>query len=286
MVPTGDLNHLRIATLRPGRAARRVAAWESTRRRAVRSFGRTSSRVTETARHPRSRATSRPSRPFRSRETSIAWRSGTTDLTSTTRSEPVAGWNPRTSIDPRSPRMLNEASGSASQPFALRRATAYSTRLACLASRRRSRPSPCHRSRSSTLAPRAVTTLSRVCTATRSAPPRSMRPTTGRDKPALTARSSCDHRRRRRSARTPSPKRTTSTERSIAGRHAPRLIPLSSERITRDLGRTGQPRKRRTLGATAPATRTTAYPTSSASPARRCSLTLTPMTAINPYGLL
>ena len=48
--------------------------------------------------------------------TSIACMSGTTDLTSMTRSDPVAGWKARMSIEPRSPRMLNETSVATSQP--------------------------------------------------------------------------------------------------------------------------------------------------------------------------
>ena len=45
-------------------------------------------------------------------------------------------------------------------------------------SSRRSRPSPCHSSRTVTVPPSAAATRTRTCTVTRSARPRSMRPTT------------------------------------------------------------------------------------------------------------
>jgi hypothetical protein len=96
LVPTGRLSHRRTSTVRAGSAAAKVVASASTRRRAVRSSGRTSSLVTELADHPRPWAISRPSRPFRSSATSIACMSGTTDLTSTTSNDALGGgWRGR-----------------------------------------------------------------------------------------------------------------------------------------------------------------------------------------------
>ena len=87
----------------PGALSLNVAACRSTRRRAVRSSGSTRSRVTLVTCQPRSRAMSCASRPFRSIPLSIACMSGTTDLISMTSNDPVAAWNARMSIEPRSP---------------------------------------------------------------------------------------------------------------------------------------------------------------------------------------
>ena len=81
---------------------------------------------------------------FRSSDWIIACESGTTDLTSTTRTVPLDRSRPRTSIEPRSPRMANDTSMIVSQPRRCRRSTTCSTRPACAASSSRSRPSPRH----------------------------------------------------------------------------------------------------------------------------------------------
>jgi len=166
LVPTGRLSHCRTSTVRAGSAAASVVASTSTRRRAVRSSGRTSSLVTELADQPRPRAISRPSRPFRSSATSIACMSGTTDLTSTTSNDELGGWMARTSTEPRSPRMANDTSAAVSHCAAPRIASVRSTSTACRLSRSRSSPSPCQRSRSSSRAPSAAATRWSVWTAT------------------------------------------------------------------------------------------------------------------------
>lgn len=210
MVPSGRRSQPRTSTVRAGSAARKVAACSSTRRRAVRSSGRTSSRVTDVTFQPRSSAISRARRPFRSMPVSMACMSGTTDLISITRSDPVAGWKARISIEPRSPRTLNETSVAVSQALEARISRTWSTSRACRRSSRRSRPSPCHSNRTSSRASRAAATRTRVWTATRSAWPRSMRQTTDLDTRAFPPSCAWVHRRRIRRARNPSPRRTTS----------------------------------------------------------------------------
>ena len=118
--------------------------------------------------------------------------------------------------------MLNETSVEASQPNAFSSATICSTRAACRASSSRSKPSPCQSSQRSIRAPKTAATPSRVCTATRSAWPRSIRQMTARDTPARVASCRCARRRRNRNALTPRPKRMTSIpegSRSAVHRH-------------------------------------------------------------------
>jgi len=217
MTPAGCLIHRRISAVRAGRLERNVAAWASTRRLDVRSSGRTRILEAWTAVQPRGCAISGPRRVFRSSPASIACMSGTTDFTSTTSRTPVPGWKPRTSIEPRCPRRSKVTSATASQRLASRIAIARSTRSACRASVNRSSPSPCHRSRTSTRASSAPATRISVRTVTRSARPRSIREMTLGETPTADASRCCVHRRRRRSARTPSPNRTTSMVQGWAG---------------------------------------------------------------------
>ncbi len=203
-----------ISTVRAGTTAAKVDLCVSTRRREVRSSGNTRTRDTVRTSHPRSLATRRATRTLRSRPWSVAWMSGTTDLTSITRSAPLGGWNARTSIDPRSPSMLNETSVATTHPSDVSSRTIRSTRSAWDASSRRSRPSPCQRSLSEIDEPSAAATRTRVWTVTRSARPRSIRTITDLETPASAASRCCVHPRLRRSALIPSPNRTTSIDAS------------------------------------------------------------------------
>ena len=216
-VPVGPASHRRTSIVRAGSADRNVVARAATRRRAVRSSGSTRRRVTDVGSHPRSRAISGPSRPFRSSATSMACKSGTTDFTSITSRDAVARWKARMSMDPRSPRMLNVTSAAHVQPNLPTRSRVCSTSAAWRPSRRRSSPSACQRRRTSTRAASAAAMRRSVCTVSRSASPRSTRLMADRDDRVRAASSSWLQRRRRRRARIPSPNRTGSIRRASAG---------------------------------------------------------------------
>jgi hypothetical protein len=156
--PAGSRNQAATPRPRTGNDVRYVAESSSTRRRAVEDAPTTSSRPTARHGHPRPTATSRARRVFRSMAWIIACESGTTDFTSTTSTVAEGRHRPRTSIDPRSPRIEYDASTIVSQPARARRSTTASTRRACAASSSRSRPSPCHRRAISTDAPRLPAT--------------------------------------------------------------------------------------------------------------------------------
>lgn len=230
---TGQDAHRRLdppadAAVRAGRAVSNMARCRSTRRRAVRSSGKTSSRETERTRHPRSCAIADARRTFRSRVPSVAWRSGTTDFTSTTTRDPVSRWNARMSIVPRSPRMLNETSVATSQPASRKSVSTASVRSAWAASRSRSSASPCQRMRTLTDAPRAAATRTSVRTVAASARPRSIRAIVERETPTSAASPSWVSRRRRRRARSESQTRTASIAPRLPAAAYPGLIALGS----------------------------------------------------------
>ena len=175
--PEGVRSHRRISQPRAGSAASYVAASRATRRRDVAESPTTRRRATPRHSQPRSAASCSASRVLRSKPWSVAWESGTTDLTSTTSTIPVARWNAKMSIEPRSPQTEKDASTATSQPDARRRTTNASTSRACASSSSRSIPSPRHRSLTSTVAPSEFATARRRPTVTlsisrsRSCPP-------------------------------------------------------------------------------------------------------------------
>ena len=142
--------------MRAGNARWNVTWKSASRRRAVRSWGRTRSRDTDRGVHPRSRPITGPSRALRSTPASVAWMSGTTDLTSTDQ-QVASGRVPGKDVDraPLAP-TWNVTSGSASHPASRNRASMTSTRRAWSRSSSRSSSSPCHWSLIDSRAPEGV----------------------------------------------------------------------------------------------------------------------------------
>lgn len=116
VVAPGPRSQRRTAEPRSGSARRRTGSCRRIRARDVGDSARITSRETEAARHPRAAAICGASRALRSRSCSIAWRSGTTDLISTTSTVAVGRCQARMSIAPRSPQIENETSTAVSQP--------------------------------------------------------------------------------------------------------------------------------------------------------------------------
>jgi hypothetical protein len=193
--PSGRRSHERIAPPRSGNATANIAPNAAIRRREVEESPTTSSRATLRHGQLRSAHTVCASRAFRSRPWRVAWASGTIDFASTTRTEPVARWSARMSIDPRSPQTENDASTATSQPLAASMATHVSTIPACASSRSRSSASPRQRSRTSTVAPTAAAMLRSEATETESMSPLSTFVTRERDVPAVRPTSSWRRRR-------------------------------------------------------------------------------------------
>ena len=129
------------------------AGLSSTWRRIVRCSGNTSSRAVARASQPkRSRAIFGARRTFSSCLRKVSSTDATSVFTSVTSRIRELGWNPRTSIDPRSPNSEYDTSGATSQPSSVRRRARSSPSRACPASSRRSRSPPRQRTKSTSSA--------------------------------------------------------------------------------------------------------------------------------------
>ena len=188
---TGFLSHPSAARVRTGNTTSKSAAWRAIRRRVVLPSAITRNRATREHVQPRSAASLQARRTFRSSETSMAWLSGTTVFTSMTTIEPVRGCQASTSTEPRSPAIANVASTAVSQPSPWSSSITAATRLEWSSSSSRSRPSACHRSRSSTSASTASPTARRVANVMRPTRPSSMRLTVESEIRARLATSDC-----------------------------------------------------------------------------------------------
>ena len=213
----GARSHARAPRPRLGNVPPSVAACSAIRRLAVRPSVTTSSRPTDVGSHPRSRAIAGASLTFRSSVRNIACRSVMIVLTSTINTILQDRCHARMSIEPRSPRTLNDASTAVSQPASSRSLTTISTRLAWAESRRRSTPSSRQRTTTSIEASRASNMARSSPTWMASAPPVSTRDTRPRDTSAALARSTCRQQRRCRSTRSDRPMRGVSTRESMPG---------------------------------------------------------------------
>ena len=217
--PRGSWIHPRQRRLRSGRAASNIDPWTLATERANPDSRTTTSLPTASGRHPRS-ILSRPgaSRTLRSRVDRRSWRSTNLDLTSTTRRDRYLGCQPTMSMDPRSPKWLNDHSTSTSQPDRRRIATICSTIAAWSRSRSLARSAPRHRTSMTSSAPRARTTDRMVETSIDPNLPSSMSETVDCETPAVAATSTWRLRSSRRISRTVSPTRRSSTASRVAVR--------------------------------------------------------------------
>ncbi len=236
--PRGSWIQPRQRRPRSGRAASKIDPWALATERANPDSRTTTILPIASGRHPRS-ILSRPgaSRTLRSRVDRRSWRSTNRDLTSTTRSERRAACQPTMSMDPRSPKWLNDHSTSTSQPDRCRIPTSCSTIAAWSRSRSLARSAPRHRTSMTSSAPRARTTDRMVETSIDPNLPSSMSETVDCETPAPAARSTWRLRSSRRISRTVSPTRRSSTAARVAVGTSLPLTPSAPDEETQGIDR-------------------------------------------------